>query len=79
VASNDIHAGVREELQLVDDELADLRRQATEIRRRIGDRDDMPGDAVDLTVEITEADEVEAIIETLERRRRDLLERLTAG
>jgi hypothetical protein len=73
VADNDAQNAIREELQLVDEELADLRRQAADIRRRIGDT---PGDAADRAVQLTEAEELEAITATLEGRRRDLLERL---
>jgi bacterioferritin (cytochrome b1) len=66
---------LREELQVVEGDLAQLRESAAELRRRIGSRDD-PTDAEERSMLITTAEEQEALIEVLEQRREDLLRRL---
>jgi hypothetical protein len=72
----DTAAALREELRVVDEELARLRETAADLRRRIGERWDDPTDAAERATLITEAEEQEAFIEVLERRREDLLRRL---
>jgi F0F1-type ATP synthase membrane subunit b/b' len=70
---------LREELRLVEEELAELRRTAAEIRRRIGDRADAPTDPAEVGATIELAEEQEALTAVLEDRREKLLERLGKG
>jgi hypothetical protein len=67
---------LREQLQVVEKDLAELRETAAELRRRIGSRDDDPTDPEERSLLITTAEEQEALIEVLEQRREDLLRRL---
>jgi len=60
----------------VEEELAELRQAAAELRRRIGDRADSPTDPEEVTVLITAAEEQEALVAALEARRERLLQRL---
>jgi chromosome segregation ATPase len=69
-------AALREELQAVEQELAQLRESAAGLRRRIGERWDEPTDPAERATLITQAEEQEAFIEELENRREDLLRRL---
>jgi hypothetical protein len=69
-------AALREELRVVEEDLARLRETAAELRRRIGSRDDDPTDPEERSLLITTAEEQEALIEVLEQRREDLLRRL---
>ena len=69
---------LREELQRVEAELAQLRETAAALRRRIGERADDPTDSAERAAMITAAEEQEAFIEVLEARREQLLERLEA-
>ncbi|MCW2703419.1 MAG: hypothetical protein JWQ37_1414 [Blastococcus sp.] len=69
-------AALRDELRVVEEELTQLRQTATELRRRVGERADRPTDSAEIATLITEAEEQEAFIEVLERRREDLLRRL---
>jgi hypothetical protein len=69
-------AALRAELRLVEEELAELRRTAAELRRRIGERAEAPADEVDVTAMITAAEEQEALVTALSARREALLERL---
>jgi hypothetical protein len=69
-------AALREELQTVEEELAQLRETAASLRRRIGERADDPTDPEERAQMITAAEEQEAFIEVLENRREDLLRRL---
>jgi outer membrane protein TolC len=69
-------SGLREELRLVEEELAQLRETAADLRRRVGERADAPTDAAETTTLITQAEEQEAFVDVLERRREDLLRRL---
>jgi hypothetical protein len=68
---------IQAELQRVDEELAELRRTAREVRQRIGDRDDGPSDAVDIAANLTAVEEQEALISALETRREGLSRRLS--
>jgi hypothetical protein len=69
-------AALRDELRVVEEELTQLRQTATELRRRVGERADRPTDSAEIATLITEAEEQEAFIEVLEKRRKDLLRRL---
>jgi hypothetical protein len=69
-------AALREELRVVEEDLARLRETAAELRHRIGSRDDDPTDPEERSLLITTAEEQEALIEVLEQRREDLLRRL---
>jgi hypothetical protein len=74
--ADDPTAALREELRVVDEELAQLRESAAGLRRRIGERWDDPTDSAERSLLITTAEEQEAFIEVLENRREDLLRRL---
>lgn len=76
MAADDPKAELRDELRLVEEELAELRQTAAELRSRIGNRDDFPANEEDLSQLITSAEEQEALVAVLERRREALLERL---
>ena len=65
-----------EELADVEEELAQLRTTAADLRRRIGERWDDPTDSAERSLMITTAEEQEAFIEVLENRREELLRRL---
>jgi chromosome segregation ATPase len=69
-------AALREELQVLEDELARLRQTTADLRRRIGERGDDPTDSAERAALITTAEEQEALIQVLEARRGDLLRRL---
>jgi len=69
-------AAIREELRLVEEDLARLREAAADLRRRIGERADYPTDPAELSALIEEAEEQEALAEELEARREELLRRL---
>ena len=69
-------AAIREELRLVEEDLARVRELAATLRRRIGERADYPTDPAELSALIEEADEQEALAEELEARREELLRRL---
>jgi chromosome segregation ATPase len=70
-------AAIREELQLVEEDLAQLRETAASLRQRIGDRADEPTDAAERAAVIESADEQEALITQLEARRERLLAQLS--
>jgi hypothetical protein len=61
-------------LQEVEGDLADLRRNATELRRRIGEGE--PGDDADRASALTAVEEQEDFIEQLEARQADLQRRI---
>jgi hypothetical protein len=69
-------AALREELRRVEQELAELRPVAADLRRRIGEEWDAPADAADTAAAITIAEEQEAVIAELEGRRSELRKRL---
>jgi hypothetical protein len=75
MAADEIDA-LREELRDLEDRLAEQQREADELRQEIGSRSDGPGDRVDLTSLITSLELQEAVIESLEARRRELRQRL---
>ena len=69
-------AALTEELRLVEEDLARLRKTAVDLRRRIGNRDEEPTDAAERSALIQAAEEQEALIDQLEARREQLLRRL---
>jgi hypothetical protein len=69
-------AALTEELRLVEEDLARLRKTAVDLRRRIGDRTEEPTDAAERSALIEAAEEQEALIDQLEARRGQLLRRL---
>jgi hypothetical protein len=69
-------AAIREELRLVEEDLARLRETARDLRRRIGERADYPTDPAELSALIEEAEEQEFLADELEARREELLRRL---
>jgi hypothetical protein len=73
---DDPGVALREELQRVEEELAQLRETAADLRRRIGERADDPTDSAERSLMITTAEEQEALIAVLEGRREELLQRL---
>jgi hypothetical protein len=64
------------ELDLLEEEIAELGRDAAELRRRIGERADYPTDPAEVSLLLTEAEEQEAILATLKARRDALKDRL---
>ena len=69
-------AAIREELRLVEEDLARIRETAADLRRRIGERADYPTDPAELSALIEEAEEQEFLADGLEARREELLRRL---
>jgi F0F1-type ATP synthase membrane subunit b/b' len=72
-------ADIRDELQLVEEDLAQLREMAASLRQRIGDRSDEPTDAAERSAVIESAGEQDALIAQLEARREQLLAQLGGG
>jgi len=70
---------LREELRLVDEDLEQLRKSTREIHERIGERDDEPTDPEERSSMIIMAEEQDALIENLESRREQLLQRLATN
>jgi hypothetical protein len=77
VATEQDEAALREELRLVEEELAGVRRTAAELRAEIGSRSDGAVDAEDIAAIITSAEEQEAVAASLQARRDGLRARLT--
>jgi hypothetical protein len=75
-AGDESRAALREELRLVEEDLARVRQTAADLRQRIGERWDAPDDEVDQSALITSAEEQEALIEYLEARREALVQQL---
>jgi hypothetical protein len=69
-------AALREELRLMEEDLARFRETAANLRQRIGERWDDPTDAAERSALIEEAEEQSALIEVLEARRQELLRKL---
>ena len=69
-------AAIREELRVVEEDLARVREWAAELRRHIGERADYPTDPAELSALIEEAEEQEFLADQLEARREELLQRL---
>jgi hypothetical protein len=70
---------VREQLRLVEEELAGLRKTAEELRAQVGERADGPIDPAERSAVITAAEEQEALVAILATRREELLRRLGEG
>jgi hypothetical protein len=66
----------REDLQVVEEDIASIRPGLEEMRRRIGDRDEGATDPAENAAMIENADEQEALLGRLEERRLVLLRRL---
>ncbi|GIF06533.1 hypothetical protein [Actinoplanes siamensis] len=64
------------ELDLLEEEIAELERGTTELRRRIGERTEYPTDPAEVSLLLTEAEEQEAILASLKERRDALKDRL---
>jgi hypothetical protein len=67
---------LRNQLRDLEEQMAELRRSAAEIRQRVGQGWDAPQDQADVATALTEAEEQEAFLRVLEDRRQRLLERL---
>ena len=67
---------LEEELRVVEEDIASIRPNLEEMRRRIGDRDEGATDAAENAAMIENADEQEALLGRLEERRAVLLRRL---
>ncbi|MEZ0076565.1 hypothetical protein [Planotetraspora sp. GP83] len=67
---------LREQLKQVEADLVRLREEVAEIRREIGERWDSPTDPAEIATVLTNAEQQEALIEDLEARRAQLLQRL---
>jgi hypothetical protein len=65
-------AELREELRIVEDELAQLRVTVAGLRAQIGDRSDGARDSAELAAVLTATEEQEALIGILEGRRAEL-------
>jgi hypothetical protein len=72
-------AAIREELRLVEEDLAQLRQTAASLRQRIGERADDPTDPAERSALIESAEEQEFLVEQLEARREEVLAQLDAG
>ena len=70
-------AEIREELRLVEEDLAQVRESAASLRQRIGERADEPTDEAERAAMIESADEQEALGFRLEARREQLLAALS--
>lgn len=66
----------REELRQVDEELAELRETAVELRAQVGDRSNGATDPAETAAVITSAEEQEALIGALSDRRERLRRKL---
>ncbi len=69
---------VREQVRLVEAELAGLRKTAEALRAQVGERTAGPMDLAESASAITAAEEQEALIDVLEQRRAGLLRKLDA-
>jgi regulator of replication initiation timing len=67
---------IREELQLVEEDLARLREAVADLRTRLGEGWNEPTDPEERTAMIEAAEEQDALISELETRREQLLQRL---
>jgi uncharacterized membrane protein len=67
---------IREELRVLEEDLARLRASAAELRERIGERADEPTDAAEHSALIENAEEQEFLADQLEARRAELLAEL---
>jgi chromosome segregation ATPase len=72
-------AELQEELQLVEQDLTQLRETAASLRGRIGERWDEPTDSEERSALIEAAEEQDLLIDRLEARREELLRYLGEG
>lgn len=72
-------ADLREELHVLDEELAELRATTRELRAQIGGRSEGAVDPEDVASTLQGVEEQEALIGALEQRRTGLLQRLTGA
>jgi hypothetical protein len=79
VATDHDDAALREELRLVEDELAQVRQTAIDLRAEIGGRLDGAVDQEDMAATITSAEEQEALATSLQARRDRIKARLSAA
>jgi ATPase subunit of ABC transporter with duplicated ATPase domains len=66
----------RDELKDLEEQIAELRSQAQEARRRVGQGWDSPTDQAEIATELQGAEEAEAFMRALEARRDGVLEKL---
>lgn len=69
-------AALRDELRQLEGTIEETRRTADEVRREVGQREDGPYDDADVALLLTEAEQQEQLLSTLEARRASLLQRL---
>ncbi|MET8141450.1 hypothetical protein ABZU32_14180 [Sphaerisporangium sp. NPDC005288] len=69
-------ARLREELDMVEEDLVKLRETVAELRGTVGSSAEAPTDAAEVSMLIAMADEQEQLMNTLEARREDLRRRL---
>jgi len=63
-----------EEIEQIDADLARLRKEASELRAQIGDQDgEGPIDPEETSMMLSNVEQLESVIETLEARRQNLL------
>jgi hypothetical protein len=70
--------GLAAEVRRVDEEIADLRRSAVELRRQVAGRGDGTVEPEEISAILGQADELDAIVDTLRTRRDTLTRRLSA-
>jgi chromosome segregation ATPase len=70
---------LRDEIEMVEQELEELRQTVADLRRRIGERWDSPTDPEERGSLITYLEEQKAVLRFLEARRDELRRRLGAG
>jgi hypothetical protein len=75
-AGGETNDALQAELRLVDEELAGLRAEVSQLRGQFGGRDTGPMDLAENAAALTSAEEQEALIEALEQRRAGLLRKL---
>jgi predicted nucleic acid-binding Zn-ribbon protein len=69
-------AALEAELRVVEEDLAQLRQTAADLRRRIGEREDEPTDPAERAALIEAAEEQEALVDLLEARLEELMRQL---
>jgi hypothetical protein len=67
----------RDELREVEDEIAGLQRSALELRQQVGGRTDGTVEPEETAATIASAEELEAIVDTLQSRREELVRRVS--
>ncbi|MEV0399385.1 hypothetical protein [Actinoallomurus sp. NPDC050550] len=76
MADDQSREDLEEELRVVEDDIASIRPELEEMRRRIGDREEGVTDPAENAAMIENADEQEALLGRLEERHAVLLRRL---